>query len=240
MHYALSIMPHRLTLRQREFCRLYAQGIPASKAAHAAGFAKSTSETNAARLLASPLVQARILRLRHHTLVRAADLEEMRHITQEVMRNTSDDRIRLAAVRRLQSLEKQTLHPLDAADDEQYITELVLFPYPQITTPQIDAPASEVVEYQEQELPEESDTLPDGITPAFDQSVRSLKPIEPPKPPQVITVQNLLPRVFEHHLDERTGHLTLKTNAEIAAEYLALPEEQDFDPIKGYPGYQNT
>ena len=53
----------RLTLRQREFARLYAEGTPAAKAALAAGYSKSTAETNAAQLLDHPYVQAFILKL---------------------------------------------------------------------------------------------------------------------------------------------------------------------------------
>ena len=45
-----------MTTRQREFCHHYAKGIPASKAAHAAGYAKSTAEHNAALLLRNPHV----------------------------------------------------------------------------------------------------------------------------------------------------------------------------------------
>ena len=195
-------MKNRLTLRQREFCRLYADGIPATQSAHRAGFARSTCETNVARLLNSPLVQARILRLRNHTLIRLNELEEMRDTAYEIMRNNKDDKVRLQAIRRLESLKKYTIHPLD---DQQFIDTLVMESSPSepdteldTQTPQNDVPASESIEYQQQLFPEETDTLPDGKTPAFDQRMHPLKPIEPPKPPVVITVRNLLPKSDNH------------------------------------------
>ena len=201
-------MKNRLTLRQREFCRLYAEGIPASKAAHAAGFAKSTCETNVARLLNSPLVQARILRLRNHTLIRLNDLEEMRDTAYEIMRNNPDDKVRLQAIRRLESLKKYTIHPLD---DQHFIDTLVMESTPEdpdpdeeTDTPQNDPPALQLPQNQQQLFPEETDTLPDGKTPAFDQRMNPLKPIEPPKPPVVITIRNLLPKSdINAHLKEQ-------------------------------------
>ena len=45
-----------LTFRQQEFARFYAQNMGAHKAAIAAGYATSTAETNAARLLRVPAV----------------------------------------------------------------------------------------------------------------------------------------------------------------------------------------
>ena len=45
-----------MTTRQREFCYHYAAGLPASKAAHAAGYARSTCEHNGALLLRNPHV----------------------------------------------------------------------------------------------------------------------------------------------------------------------------------------
>ena len=234
-------MNHRLTLRQREFCRLYAAGTPAVQAAHAAGFAKSTCETNVARLLQSPLVQARILRLRNHTLIRRPDLEEMRDTACEIMRHHPDGKTRLAALRSLAMLDKMVVHPLD---DQHFIGTLVMQATPSAAskTPeeqkaQNDTPPSELADGQEEQYPEETDTLPDNITPAFDVSMRPIKPIEPPKAPEVFTFQNLAPQVYEYHRNEQTGFLTRKTNAEIAAEYLALPDETGFDPVKGYPSF---
>ena len=204
-------MPHRLTLRQREFCRLYAEGIPASKAAHAAGFAKSTCETNVARLLNSPLVQARILRLRNHTLIRLNDLEEMRDTAYEIMRNNPDDKVRLQAIRRLESLKKYTIHPLD---DQHFIDTLVMESTPSepdpdqdTQTPPNDAPASQLPLNQQQHYPEETDTLPDG-TPAYDTRISPRKPIPPPPQKQVIEVRNYLPKHTFPNRSEPTGQLT--------------------------------
>ena len=52
-----------MTTRQREFCYHYASGLPAAKAAHAAGYAKSTSEHNGALMLRNPQVIAAITNL---------------------------------------------------------------------------------------------------------------------------------------------------------------------------------
>ena len=50
--------------RQREFCRFYLQGMTASAAAIAAGYAKSTAERNAASILQNPAVMAKLERMR--------------------------------------------------------------------------------------------------------------------------------------------------------------------------------
>ena len=66
----------RFTFRQQEFARLYASGYPAARAAIYTGYARSTAETNAARLLANPSVQAYIHAHRNYHLPNHPDDQE--------------------------------------------------------------------------------------------------------------------------------------------------------------------
>ena len=64
-----------MTPRQREFCRHYLRGLSASRAAHAAGYASSVAEKNAATILSSHRV-ARYLE-RHRQAARLVSLEHL-------------------------------------------------------------------------------------------------------------------------------------------------------------------
>ena len=64
-----------MTPRQREFCRHYLRGLSASRAAHAAGYASSVAEKNAATILSSHSVASYLER--HRQLAQLVSLEHL-------------------------------------------------------------------------------------------------------------------------------------------------------------------
>ena len=196
----------RFTLRQREFA-------PAAKAAHAAGYAKSTAETNAAQLLDHPYVQAHILKLRGTRLIRREEAERMKAAALHILDYTTDDKMRMAAMRRLEALDKMRIHPLDDdyfrnqilidTEEQKNQAEQALEEQQAAQTQVTSETENEVSSLQPIEnehtlflqrltrIPE-TDTLPDGST-ALDTQISPRKPTPPPPPKHIIEIRNLLP-----------------------------------------------
>jgi hypothetical protein len=88
-----------MTSRQREFCRHYLTGIPASEAAKRAGYATCLAETNAADILKSKAVAAYLQRHREARAV--LNIHDFRAVVQKLLNIidlSKDDRdITLAA-----------------------------------------------------------------------------------------------------------------------------------------------
>ena len=96
-----------MNFRQKEFCRLYAAGQPAAKAALGAGYARATAERNAAHFLSHPAIAAYICRLRYRrNIVTPEDLERAKHKVMGILASSSDAGILLKASQELCRLAK--------------------------------------------------------------------------------------------------------------------------------------
>ena len=67
-----------MTPRQREFCRHYLRGLSASRAAHAAGYASSVAEKNAAIILSSHSVATYLER--HRAAAQLITIEDLQKV----------------------------------------------------------------------------------------------------------------------------------------------------------------
>ena len=96
-----------MTTLQREFCRLYARGLPAPEAALSAGYAPGTAERCAGEILTAPAVKAWLARHNASTsLFSAQDLVKMRQRLMTLL-DDKDPRIALSANREINRLLKQ-------------------------------------------------------------------------------------------------------------------------------------
>ena len=122
-----------MTTRQREFCYHYASGLPAAKAAHAAGYAKSTCEHNAALMLRNPQIIATITQLSGTGQQRLMEIfEAASQSALHTLRYDSDERARQGASREMRGWARVLkdfkpnrilLPPLEESTEEESIKE---------------------------------------------------------------------------------------------------------------------
>jgi hypothetical protein len=106
----------RFSFRQQEFARYYAAGFPAYRAALQAGYARSTAETNAARLLAHPAVQLYIRAQREAlNAVAPQDLILAFSRLRFFIETATDHRLANASIRELRQLQSHAAKPTIAA-----------------------------------------------------------------------------------------------------------------------------
>ena len=96
-----------MNFRQTEFCRLFAAGQPAAKAAIGAGYAKATAERNAASFLSHPAIAARIARLRcRRNIVTPQDLHTAKAKVMHILATSHEAGVLLKASHELCRLAK--------------------------------------------------------------------------------------------------------------------------------------
>ncbi len=189
----------RFTFRQREFARHYAMGKPAAQAAIAAGYAASTAETNAARLLSQSTVCRYIDAYRRgcRTVTQGHYELALQRIV-AILEDSRSEPTVLRAVAELRKLVKdQQRRQVNWAVEGLYEAELV-YPHPDVLAapqPQ-EGMGKEQAQTEAQnrepqnpalEVPPETDTLPSGL-PAFDVRLQPLKQ-ETAKPIQPLTIE---------------------------------------------------
>ena len=117
-----------MTFRQKEFCRLFATGMAAPKAALAAGYAKATAERNVVEILCSPAVEAYLDHRRASAAVFVPD--DLKATCQRLLslQAGDDGRLALAATKEMRRMlaafpflmgEGPALPPAGPAEPEQ-------------------------------------------------------------------------------------------------------------------------
>ena len=93
-----------MTFRQKEFCRLFATGMAAPKAALAAGYAKATAERNVVEILCSPAVEAYLQHRRASAAVFVPD--DLKATRQRLLslQAGDDGRLALAAAKEMRRM----------------------------------------------------------------------------------------------------------------------------------------
>ena len=85
-----------MTPRQREFCRHYLRGLSASRAAHAAGYASSVAEKNAAIILSSPSVATYLER--HRQIAQLVSIEHLTKVRDSMVQILDEPDIKARAL----------------------------------------------------------------------------------------------------------------------------------------------
>ena len=96
-----------MTSLQREFCRHYLRGLPAPKAALAAGYAPGTAERDCADILSAPAVQAHIERHRAASRIFCTDDIAKTRDKLMALQDHGNPMVAIAAAREFRQLLKQ-------------------------------------------------------------------------------------------------------------------------------------
>ena len=195
----------RFSIRQQEFARLYAADIPAPKAAIAAGYAASTAETNAARILSHPRVTDMIAAVRGSKVSNFTTEQDNQNVLarlRHIINHVQDERLALAAIeqfRRIKVLESKidaqafiaspyldAYMPVDAESDIPQSISAQRIPHDNNDDNKVDSSitTTQLALNQQNDIMSnppaivEADTLPDGRA-AFDMRLGIAPPVVP-------------------------------------------------------------
>lgn len=94
-----------MTARQSEFCRLFATGMPATKAAMAAGYARTTASQNCATMLTNPTIQAQLRALELQAFTNYHDILHFKNILSGIITTEPNNSIVIRAIQQLLRLQ---------------------------------------------------------------------------------------------------------------------------------------
>ena len=146
-----------MTPRQQEFCRLFATGMVATKAAIAAGYSSSTASQNCAAMLKNPTIKARLHELEKRAYTSHHDILHFKNVLNDIVSREQNNSI---VIRAIQALIKLTAIPLPHfITDSTHLhssTSNIQSPYP-INYPTIpDKLSEQPLDYQENVCEEEN------------------------------------------------------------------------------------
>jgi hypothetical protein len=154
-----------MTARQLEFCRLFATGMSATKAAIAAGYARSTASQNCAAMLNSPTIKARLVQLEKKAYTSHQDILHFKNILNDIVSREQSNAIVIRAIMALIKLSSIPLPHFIANNIEQHqnpTNNPTMHPINNPTNP--DNPTTQPTEIQqdkvEEEIIEETDPQP--------------------------------------------------------------------------------
>ena len=203
-----------MTTRQKQFVYHYLRGLPAAKAAISAGYARSTAERNAAAILKTPAIAAKICRIQAYEQTEFKDLYQQAKQFYYHTHTSPDATVKEKGLASQQMIAWQKLKLKQSAlaaeilneptDEEPQDTPIESAPAP--VGPSIKPPTQPPKSQQKSQskninktatlpLAKETDTLPNG-QPAFDIQLSPQKPTPPPPQKQVIEVRNYIPKTL--------------------------------------------